>query len=369
MILSPQTEHALELCSDSLVSPDQWTSALDELAHSLKARACLILPHDIADRDFGVVESSEIARFDEMWDRNLDWVAPVYEPRGDRFVRGGFEAVNQCDLFTEDEIRHSRFHQEIAKPAGLLHWASGIFFAQGRYWCMPISRGSEPFLAADVDVLAEVSRRMARIVSISAKLSITNADHEIATLERIGCPAVLIDRKGYVRRVNRSAEKVLCRDFAVRHGKLWTSASSSLARLDRFLSEIETSKRTAGPLPQPIIIARDSRPWLLVEALPLTAAAMEVFDGCRAIIVVNDLTGPSSPSADILGLVYGLTKAEARLAAALCEGNCLSSLAKTFGVSRETLRGQLKIIFGKTGSRRQAELVARLARVLTPSHH
>ena len=129
MVLSPQTEHALELCSDAVVSPDTWVSALDELAHSLKARACLILPHDVADRDFGIVGSSEIARFDELWDRNSDWIAPVYEPRGDPFVRSGFEAVNQCDLFTEDEIRHSRFHQEIAKPAGLLHWASGIFFA------------------------------------------------------------------------------------------------------------------------------------------------------------------------------------------------------------------------------------------------
>jgi DNA-binding CsgD family transcriptional regulator len=369
MALSPQTEHALELCSDALIAPEQWAAALDELAHSLGAKACMILPHEVTDRDFGVVGSSEISKLNELWNRNLDWVAPVYEPRGDRFVRSGFEAVNQCDLFTDDEIRCSRFHQEIAKPAGLLHWASGIFFAEGRYWCMPISRETDPFLAADVDVLIEVSRRMARVVSISAKLSISNAENEVTTLERIGCAAILIDRIGYVRRLNHHAEKLLCSDLAIRRGKLWTSASSGLTRLDRFLSEIDNSKRTGGPLPHPVILARDGKPWLLVEALPLTAASMEVFDGCRAIILLNDLTRTSTTNAAVLGVVYGFTRAESRLAAALCEGNDLNTLAKTFDVSHETLRGQLKTIFAKTGVRRQAELVSRLARVSTTSQH
>lgn len=367
MALSPHTERALELCSDAIVFPERWVSALDELAHSLGAKACLILPHEVTDRDFGVVGSSEIKRFDELWDRNLDWITPVYEPRGDPFVRSGFEAVNQCDLFTDDEIRNSRFHQEVAKPAGLLHWASGIFFAEGKYWCMPISRGTEPFAAEDIVSLIEVTRRMARIVSISAKLSMTNAENEIDTLAHVGCPAILIDRNGHVRRVNRHAEKLLCSDFAIQHGKLWTSASSNLARLDRFLSEIEHAKRAGGPLPKPVLLVREGRPWLLVEALPLTAASMEIFDGCRAILVVHDLARSASANAEVLGLVYGLTKAESRLAAALCEGKDLSTLSKAFNVSHETLRSQLKTIFVKTGSSRQAELVSRLAGVsITP---
>jgi DNA-binding CsgD family transcriptional regulator len=234
---------------------------------------------------------------------------------------------------------------------------------------MPISRGTDPFPADALGPLIEVARRMARIVSVSAKLSMTNAENEIDTLDRVGCSAILIDRNGYVKRVNRHAEKLLCSDFAIRHGKLWTSASSSLARLDRFLTDIESSKRTGGPLPQPVILARDGRPWLLLEALPLAAAAMEIFDGCRAILVITDLTCAASPNAAVLGAIYGLTKAETRLAAALCEGNDLPTLAKTFNVSHETLRGQLKTVFAKTGSRRQAELVARLARVSIATQH
>jgi DNA-binding CsgD family transcriptional regulator len=58
---------------------------------------------------------------------------------------------------------------------------------------------------------------------------------------------------------------------------------------------------------------------------------------------------------------YGLTPAEARLALALFEGRSLGEFAEGNRVSRETVRSQMKSIFLKTGTRRQAELVSLLA--------
>jgi DNA-binding NarL/FixJ family response regulator len=57
---------------------------------------------------------------------------------------------------------------------------------------------------------------------------------------------------------------------------------------------------------------------------------------------------------------YGLTAAETRLASMLMEGLALEQIATRLGVSRNTLRSQLRQIFRKTGTRRQAELVSRL---------
>lgn len=56
----------------------------------------------------------------------------------------------------------------------------------------------------------------------------------------------------------------------------------------------------------------------------------------------------------------GLTGAEARLAAELGEGTRVEQIAQTFGISRETVRSQLKAIFSKTGVHRQVELVSLL---------
>jgi DNA-binding CsgD family transcriptional regulator len=345
-------------------------AALDDLSHSLGATACLILPHEISDRQFGVVGSTGILKIDELWERNLDWVTHVYEPRGDPYVRQGYRAVTQSQLFSDEEIRHSRYHQEIARPAGCHQWACGIFSVEGRYWCMPFFRGgTEPFAPEIVASIAEVGRRMAGIVGISEKVSRASAENEVRSLAQIGCAAILIDRHGQVRSVNRPAEELFCNEFGIRHGKLWTAAGASLARLDRFMTEIEHAKSTGRPLPAPMIVTRDGGPWLLIEALPLASASIEIFDGCRAILVISDLTQPHFADAALLGLIFGLTAAEARLASALGKGQDLDSAAAEFGVSPQTVRSQLRTIFVKTGWRRQAELVARVAHVRSTGRH
>ena len=369
MNLSPQTERALELCYDSIAAPQLWTCALDNLAHSLGAAACQILPHELSQRPLGQVRSSHAWRIHERWQKNSDWVKPVYEPRGDPLVRQGYRAVLQSQLFTDEEIKHSRFHQEIVRPAGCLHWACGIFQVEDRIWCLPFHRGDEPFTPDVLEPIAEVAVRMARIISIAEKVSRAEAENEILTLDRAGCAAMLIDKRGRVVRFNRRAEALFCNEFGIRNGRLWTAANSSLERLDRFMAEIEQAKPTAGPLPAPVIIARRGTPWLLIEAMPVTSASNDIFEGCRAVLVVSDLSRPSITNAALLSLEFGLTGAEARLAAAICEGHDLNAAAATFGVSRQTLRSQLKTVFAKTGSRRQAELVARAAQIRNTTQH
>ena len=60
---------------------------------------------------------------------------------------------------------------------------------------------------------------------------------------------------------------------------------------------------------------------------------------------------------------FGLTGAEARLAARLATGEALEQAADTLGISRETARTQLKRIFLKTDTHRQGELVALLGKI------
>ena len=55
--------------------------------------------------------------------------------------------------------------------------------------------------------------------------------------------------------------------------------------------------------------------------------------------------------------LWGLTDVEARVAAAVVEGTDLKTYAAEYGVSHHTVRTQLKMVFAKTGIRRQADLV------------
>jgi DNA-binding CsgD family transcriptional regulator len=74
------------------------------------------------------------------------------------------------------------------------------------------------------------------------------------------------------------------------------------------------------------------------------------------------------PKAKILGVVYGLTDAEQRIAGAVAEGNTSLQAAKALGLSEATVRTHLTRIFSKTGVSRQAELIALMHRLAVPLH-
>lgn len=278
MELSPKTSRALDACYDAVIMPSRWTAALDELAHSLGAQGCLIVPHEINDREYGVVWSTECWKVQDVYLRNRDWIKPTIEPRADPYVRRAYNAVRQSQLFSEEELRTSRFHNEYQRPAGVHDFVAGMFATENRDWCLPFYKRGEPFSGEAVVQIAEVARRMARIVSISEKLTRLTAENEIQTLARMSRAAVLLDRFGRVGAANQQAEEHFCAGFGIRHGRLWTASAANLARLDRFIASIAAA--VAGPLhvgaqprlksalsaefPPPIIITRDSAPWLLI---------------------------------------------------------------------------------------------------------
>jgi DNA-binding CsgD family transcriptional regulator/uncharacterized protein YhfF len=73
---------------------------------------------------------------------------------------------------------------------------------------------------------------------------------------------------------------------------------------------------------------------------------------------------PEQRSSDeaLLSGIYSLTAAEARLAVRLASGASLTEVAETLGVTRNTVRSQLRAIFQKTSTSRQSELVVLLGR-------
>ncbi|MGF7148801.1 DNA-binding CsgD family transcriptional regulator [Sphingomonas zeicaulis] len=66
----------------------------------------------------------------------------------------------------------------------------------------------------------------------------------------------------------------------------------------------------------------------------------------------------------ILSLLYGLSDAEADVALRLARGETREAIAEQRGTRLETVRAQLKTVFGKLGVRREVELVTMLADLL-----
>jgi DNA-binding CsgD family transcriptional regulator len=83
----------------------------------------------------------------------------------------------------------------------------------------------------------------------------------------------------------------------------------------------------------------------------------------RAALRLTDLHDFRIPDEKTLRVVFDLTPAEARLAQGITRGDTLEEVASSLGIKLPTARTQLAAIFAKTGTQRQAKLVAILTRV------
>jgi DNA-binding CsgD family transcriptional regulator len=75
------------------------------------------------------------------------------------------------------------------------------------------------------------------------------------------------------------------------------------------------------------------------------------------MVTVLDAAHRRLPSHTFLREAFGFTPAEAALALDLADGLAAADCATLRGVSVHTVRSQLRSLFGKTGTSRQAELV------------
>jgi DNA-binding CsgD family transcriptional regulator len=89
-----------------------------------------------------------------------------------------------------------------------------------------------------------------------------------------------------------------------------------------------------------------------------------LFGAGRAIIHFSEIAPVTLHVPELLQQAFGLTPAEARLALLLAKGSGVTAAAADLKIGRETARTQLRIIFQKTGTHKQAELAACLARIL-----
>jgi len=369
MPLSVRTERALEACYDAILSPAQWPRALQLLAESLGAASCTFHTHDPAEAPPKVPMSTGHEYFDELWVRNERHAPDPHPKRCVSFARAGHASIVEHQIVSDEERRTLPYYRETARPAKREWLATSFFLVEGRSWCLPVFRGGDrgPFTSKDARYLAQVGPHVGKFVGLAEKFAAFDEGARISTLERVRCAALVIDGLGRVKRANRLAQELMGDGVDIVRGRPIASDPASNRRLQQLISAILAAEPTINVSCAPTVINRDEAPWLWVEAMPVTAFGSDLFSTGRAILLLTDLTSQPQPDTRLLGVAFGLTAAEARLAARLASGIGVKEAAVSLGVNRETVRSQLKSVFAKTRTRRQAELVGLMAR-LRPSN-
>jgi DNA-binding CsgD family transcriptional regulator len=260
--------------------------------------------------------------------------------------------------------------------SGSLAFLCGVQRPRTRGAFTPAEMRRMAALFPHLDRAARLHRRLARAGGL--------ADGLTAALDRVPLAVLLCDGLGRAVWMNRLAEMLVRRNDGLRvtGGRLETTAASALtAQLRRLIDSAARSSGTAigNGASRAAAVATDDddadeaggvmqlpRRWplkaLSVMVTPLVTPARApdlALDLARpaAMLLISDPDRAVALPADRLARAFGLTAAEARLAAALATGTSLTDYAGRAQITIGTARWYLKQALAKTNSHRQSELV------------
>lgn len=183
------------------------------------------------------------------------------------------------------------------------------------------------------------------------------------TLEAMSAACLLFDRSGQVRTTTPAAEARLADLDRLRvHERRLTADDPGLAmRLDQAFATLTKSE---GPSHVQLCLRNASTNLSTLRLDLFRIRRREWSFGFEPCFVgVLKAGSPRAPDHATLSAAFGFTPAESAIAALLTEGLSRQDIALQRQVTVETLRGQLKTLYSKTRCRREAELVALLARL------
>jgi DNA-binding CsgD family transcriptional regulator len=232
-------------------------------------------------------------------------------------------------------------------------------------WGLSIQRTKRQGLFDEEEkrVLSGLSDRLTEIASLTTAVGRIALTSATTALGKVHQPAIAVDRFGRVLDVNAAAGDLFDKHLNIKSNRLVAADQTAARCLERLYEQLRTSSDLSTLSTEPVVVRRGKKNPIVIRVLPIHGAAQSPFMGARALLILLDLHAKGVPDPRLLTQALGLTGAEAKLASCLGTGEPIERAAERLGVSLSTARTQLKAVFAKTNTHRQAELVALIGRL------
>ena len=353
-------------------APALWPDALERVATATKSAASILYRNMDAHEggvDVAVRITPDAANAYQQHFHRLDpW---GNSPRAPGLVRTG-AIIDGDELIDRDELRATEYYNDFARPHKLTRVLVGIISKEGPFASVvSLIRDDRAATHSSADrlLLAALLPHLTRAVQIHRRLLPVSVidGAAVEALDCLSSGVILLDGHGRTIFLNRAAERLVRqRDgLTVEQGCLTAAMPQDRDALRLLVAQAAQtasgeSLRAGGALP----ISRPSmrQPYnVLVTPLGRRHTSLHGPDAAVAVFVA-DPEDRGCSEISVLVRLFRLTPAEARLAAGIATGAPLNEIADTLGIGRETARTQLRSVFAKTGTTRQAELVRIIAR-------
>jgi DNA-binding NarL/FixJ family response regulator len=229
--------------------------------------------------------------------------------------------------------------------------------------------GADDYLVKPIDfdlMIASIEARIARTRDLQMHDDDVgragtggNAELTRRVLDQFGFGVVIVEEDGRVVFANTQARRMSDRtgSFYLRDRmRLFTSGQT--AQLRARITAVAAADAGADDDIHGMTFEREDAPG---DTLSLICMSLGAENGdARVAIVVSDPVHPVECPQHLLGALFGLTPAETLVVQGLVRGRQRAEVAAALGVSQTTIAFHMRNIFDKTGTSRQAELVARV---------
>jgi DNA-binding CsgD family transcriptional regulator len=184
----------------------------------------------------------------------------------------------------------------------------------------------------------------------------------VTALEGLPSALFVVDTTLRLLLQNRGARQLLEHgSIALRAGHLDAPTEDGTRRLAAFVKGVAEADPLSEALSPPESLTLE-KPWgaaLLVQALLMRPSLEEASPGVVALFMLDpDVRGGLDE--DSLRHVYGLTEAEARVAALIGNGSSVEAVATGLNLPLAVVRAHLEQVLDKTHSERPSDLIRRL---------
>lgn len=358
-IVVPALARAVAELGNVVLDPSAWPAEMEKIAAAVAAEGAALLglnQHPVDIPRTPSVDEAFRAYFESGWH-----IKGLPQTRGMRLLAAGATTVIDQDVVSPEEVQKTAYYDFLRRHG--VGWFGAVALWSGTEpWLLTIQRTSRqgPFEPDDKRVLAMLSPRLSEAATLSAAVGSIALASAGSALNAMRHAALALGRHAKVLDANSAAHAMFDRHIWVVDGCLRIADPQARARLDQAVEAMNAS--TDAPFsPDPIVVKRGEEPPVIARLLSIPPPARNPFLGARALLTLAPVEPRSGPSAVMLTRIFGLTPAEARLASMIAEGSTIETVAEELQISRETARTQLKAVFAKTSTHRQAELVALLS--------
>lgn len=355
-------DNLVGLVYEAALEPTRWSDALIALAKSLGVDSC----HLVGWQTRTQTDVLEVIN-DPYWHKALCEYQMYYgklNPRRRAASKLGAEQILFCHhYFDETFVKRSEFYQDLLRPHGLRYSLGACLYQDDTLEIsLGLTRAAERGPHSDNDQvrfsrLAPHFRRAVNLM-LRGKLLLRQADIADAVLDSSPLAIIAVDHHRRPVYCNKQAEALLHAGylFTTRGGELCTVESRQEGQFDAALERTLKTRRPSNIFLKARVTDGKERSYslTLIYMPQHDPSALNQF---TVLCLIAPLGTRRIATGHQLMEIFGLTAAEARLARALAQGMRLEDYATCNDLALPTVKTQLRGIFAKTTTSRQAELV------------